>query len=85
MLYGKKDNSGKAVRPADRKFAAMMTKRGKASNRQGIAYGARTAGAASEQFEPGRRKGVVHTHGSHKQIKGKPPRQREHTRERRIV
>lgn len=40
-----------AARPADAKRADMVEKRGVASNRQGIRYGARQAGGANEHFE----------------------------------
>jgi len=87
MLPHKKnnqDNRQHRVKPADRKFADMVSKRGKASNRKGTVYGARTPGAASEHFEPGRSR-KVHTHGSRKQVKGEDKPRRTHTRETRIV
>jgi len=69
------------------KTAQVHTKRGVASNRQGIRYGARTAGKGSEHFEPGGRLHIAHTHGSSKQVQGenRAPRKKAKGKEQRIV
>ena len=54
MLTNKRnsqDGHQKRVRPADQKLIDVNTKRGKASNRKGIVYGAREAGRSPDHFK----------------------------------
>jgi len=82
---GNRNGQQKRVKPADQKFIAMNTKKGKASNRQGIVYGAREAGRGSEHFEPGGRLGIDHTSGSKKVVKGGKQHTRTSRNEKRIT
>jgi hypothetical protein len=74
-------NPKRSTKGSYTKLAQQHEKHGVASNRMGIAYGARQAGRGAEHFEP--HDHVKHSHGSKKAHPTKGARRK--TREQRIV